>query len=407
VRATLVGLALCASVVLGACGGDDGGGGSGDTSVKTGWPGEYQKISPKSVEYLKSKGWWPLPIGSQPGFTSQPLWEPLGLPQRRGLDTKTSYFLSGPEINEAAATGRVAVGLEGNFPFTSLMAQDLPTEVLAVVNPNLRHALLVPKDSKIRSSEDLKTLGKKPVIGVVTGSSGEFFLQSMLQQMGMTSKDLVLRNLTPADMLIMPQGLDAVVQWEPYVSEMVSDRKNARIVDTIYPYNFYMGNVWIRKEIVDNAPDVAQAVTDMYAEGVLYGRENPDKAKELYRENRIYENFSDTAMSVVVDRLNNGYKPTWTYPFSKFWAQENARVAKFLRESGRIKDSVTESDYEQRFNTRFMDKTYEQLGWRVPKDPPWIPDGWEGRVGEPPYPRYRTPEDPQQKWPEQGDEVSR
>jgi ABC-type nitrate/sulfonate/bicarbonate transport system substrate-binding protein len=398
-------VALCASLALSACGGGGEAEVSGDVKVKTGWPGEYQKVSQKSIDFLKSKGWWPLPIGTQPGFSSQPLWDPLGLPKRRGLETKTTYFLSGPEINEAAAAGRVAVGLEGNFPFTSLMAQNLPTKVVAVVNPNLRHTLLVPPDSKIKSPEDLTQLGKKPVIGVVTGSSGEFFLQSMLEEMGVTSKDVVLRNLTPPDMLLMPKGLDAVVQWEPYVSEMVGDRKNARIVDTIYPHNFYMGNLWIRKEIVDQAPDVAQAVSDMFAEGVIYARANPERAKSLFRKNRVYERFSDTAMSVVVDHLSNAYKPTWIYPFADFWATENARVAKFLRESGRIKESITADSWKQRFDTSFMDKTFEEIGWKVPERPPWIPAGWRGKVGDPPYPRYRTPEDPQQKWPEPGDLV--
>jgi ABC-type nitrate/sulfonate/bicarbonate transport system substrate-binding protein len=404
-RSILVLATIVAALFVAGCGGDDEeesatGGGSASASAETGWEPAYDKISQESIDFLKSKDWWPLPIGSQPGFSSEPLWTPLGLGERRGLEIEMNYFLSGPEINEAAAAGRLAAGFEGNFPFTSLIVQDLPASVIAVLNPNFPHAMLVPPDSPIQNKDDLKTLGKKPVIGVVTGSSGEFFLQTMLQTLGMDSDDVVLRNLTPPDMLLMPRGLDAVVQWEPYVSEMVSDRKNARVVEKIYPYNFFMGNVWLRQEIIDQAPDVAQALTDMFVEGVLYSRENPDRAKELYRETAIYENFSDTAMDVLIDNVTNRYKPIWMYPFEDFWSQENTRVATFLRETGRIEQEITADHWKDRFDPSFMEATFEKLGWKVPEAPPWIPEDWPGQVGEPPYPDYVTPEDPAQEWPE-------
>ena len=39
-----------------------------------------------------------------------------------------------------------------------------------------------------------------------------------------------------------------------------------------------MGNFWIRQEIIDNAPDVAQAVVDTFVEGILWTRYNPKEA---------------------------------------------------------------------------------------------------------------------------------
>lgn len=404
-RAALVtAVSVIVLLPLAACGGAStgGSGDSGDQEIDTGWTLGYEPISKKSIDFLKSKDWWPLPVGTQPGFSSEPVWEPLDLAGRRGLEIETTYFASGPEINEAAASGRVAVGMEGNFPFTSLMANNLPVEVIAVLNPNLRHALLVPTDSPIESAEDLKELDK-PVIGVVSGSSGEFYLQTMLEEIGLTSKDVVLRNLTPQDMLLLPEGLDAVVQWEPHVTTMTVDRENARIVDTIYPYNFYMGNLWIRKEIRENAPDVAQALSDMFIEGLLYTRENPEEAKKLYKANPVYAQFSDSVMEVLVDRLTNVYKPTMAYPFEEFWATENARVAEFLEQTGRLNTPVTAEDWKDRFNPEFFEDTASRLGWNIPETPPWIPKDWEGEVGNPPYPPYLTPEDEPQGWPAPGD----
>lgn len=172
-------LASMLLLLTAACGSESSLGDQGDSEAETGWPLEYQTVSQESIDYLKSKDWWPLPVGTQPGFSSEPVWQPLNLAQRRGLEIETTYFASGPEINEAAASGRVAVGFEGNFPMTSLIAQNLPVQVIGVLNPNLRHATLVPNDSPIEAAEDLKEVDR-PVIGVVSGSSGEFYLQSML-----------------------------------------------------------------------------------------------------------------------------------------------------------------------------------------------------------------------------------
>jgi len=35
-----------------------------------------------------------------------------------------------------------------------------------------------------------------------------------------------------------------------------------------------------------------------------------------------------------------------------------------------------------------MTKTFEKLGWAIPKEPPFIPAGWKGDPAKPPYPDY-------------------
>jgi len=53
----------------------------------------------------------------------------------------------------------------------------------------------------------------------------------------------------------------------------------------------------------------------------------------------------------------------------------------------------------------FMAKTFDKLGWAIPKRPPFIPDAWDGDLSRPPYPKYVTPfssEEPQ-VFPQPGD----
>jgi hypothetical protein len=68
---------------------------------------------------------------------------------------------------------------------------------------------------------------------------------------------------------------------------------------------------------------------------------------------------------------------------------------------------LTAGDYERSFDTRFMDKTYDKLGWKVPARPPFLPANWPGKIGELPYPAYAnvTTLNKPQPWPEPGDLV--
>lgn len=373
-----------------------------------GWPQPYERISDKSVAWLKEKGWWPLKLGSQPGFSSLPVAVPKGFMKARGLEIEVLPFLSGPAINEAAAAGRIQGGLEGNLPFTSLIANDSPVRCVAVVNPLLKHATLVPTDSPLKTLADIKKLPGKAEFGIVTGSSAEFYFQEALRAHGLeVGRDVTLKSLTPPDLLLMPAGLTGVVTWVPYVWDNLEGRKNARQIDAIFPYNWYMGNYWVRKELIDNAPDVAQALVDAYAEGILYTRFDQADAVAITQQDAMHRRLPPELVAKLVAVGNNLHKPTWFYPFRETWSKENGRVAEWLTKAGRLRRPVSAELYGSYFDTRFADKTFAKLGWKVPTVPPWIPVDWKGEVGKVPYPPYLhedTLKHPQ-SFPEPGDLV--
>lgn len=373
-----------------------------------GWPQPYEQVSAKSIAWMKQKGWWPLKMGSQPAFTSIPVAVPKGFMKARGLELEVLPFLSGPAINEAAAAGRIQAGMEGNLPFTSLIANESPIRCIAALNPLIKHATLVPLDSPLKSLADLKSMSSKPDVGIVTGSSSEFYFQEALRAHGLeVGRDVTLKTLTPPDLLLIPKGLAGVVQWVPYVWDHLDFRKNARQIDSIFPYNMYMGNLWVSREIIDNAPDVVQALMDAYAEGVNYTRYNPKDAIEITQQDAMHKRFPPEIVSRLVTKVNNLHKPTMWYPFRDLWSKENARVAEWLTKSGRLRRPVTEQLYASYFDTRFADATFAKLGWKVPAVPPWIPPNWTGKIGQIPYPPYLN-EDTMaqpQSFPERGDLV--
>lgn len=378
------------------------------TFTEWGWPQPYESVSAASIKWLQEKGWWPLRIGSQPGFSALPVAVPKGFLKVRGIELEVLPFLSGPAINEAATAGRIQAGLTGNFPFTTLIANEMPIRCVVVLNPNGPHMTLVPLDSPLKGLADVKEMSPTPAFGLVTGSSAEFYFSIALRAHGMTpGKDVILKNLRPADMLIMPRGLTGVVQWASYNWDHIYERRNARKIDSIFPYNFFMGTYWMRQEILDRAPDVAQALVDAYVEGVLYTKFDPADAVRITQEDVMHKSIPPALVPRLLRTYNNLYKPTWPYLFKDFWTPENARVAAWLHETGRLQKVVTADTYSRFFEPRFISSTFGKLGWKIPDRPPFIPDNWPGKIGHIPYPPYYNEDTLQepQAFPEKGDLV--
>ena len=80
-----------------------------------GWPeNAYEKVSPKSIAWLKEKGWWPIQVAFQPPWSGQNtinlVMDKTGLLAKRGIDAKFQAFPSGPAINEVIISGRFQFG---------------------------------------------------------------------------------------------------------------------------------------------------------------------------------------------------------------------------------------------------------------------------------------------------------
>src|SRR3974377_1917060 len=61
-----------------------------------GWPQPYERVSQKSVDWLKQKGWWPIGVGWQGPFSGQNtinvVMDKAGLLEGAGTEQKFSGF---------------------------------------------------------------------------------------------------------------------------------------------------------------------------------------------------------------------------------------------------------------------------------------------------------------------------
>jgi sulfonate transport system substrate-binding protein len=344
-----------------------------------GWPQPYDKISEKSVKWLKDKGWWPLSWGYQPPWMGQATipWivKEKGLDKQRGLEVQLVPFLAGPPLNEALIAGKLQMGHGGNFPITTLIVRKAPVRSPGIVwTPALEQSILVHPDSPIKKPQDLK--GK--TVGLVTGSSAEFAFVGYARAHGLDPhKDVTLKPMPIPDQATMPKGIDAVVPWSVTPTLMWKYRKNAKLFDDTGPFQLYWGTLHMREELFQNTPDVVQAIVDMSVEALLWGRLHPREMTDIVKKDPAlgaypWEHLYDENIFYM-----NNLKPTWIYPFIDVYAPEGARVAKFLHEGGRVKELLTEKDYREWFQggTSWFDTTFRKLGWRIPKEPPYFPKG--------------------------------
>ena len=383
---------------------------SAQQSTDWGWPTPYEQVSEKSVKWLQDKGWWPLQVAFQAPWSGQNtaniVMDRAGLLKSRGIEAKWTAFPSGPAINEVLISGRFQVGNGGNFPFSSLIDKNVPVKAIAIVSPNLLHALVVPNDSPLKRIQDLKGSNPPATIGIVTGSSAEFYFQMAMQVHNLQpGKDVILKNMPPGEQMSMPKGVAGVVPWDPTPSMIVDERKTGRVIDTIYAYNMYEGQFYVRNELIDNVPDVVQALADAFAEATLWIRRHPEKAAELMGEDPNLKNYSKAVLLQQIVAYNNLYKPTYIYPHADFWGRVNDPIFRWLYEQKRITRPLTSRDFASAVDERFMRTTFGKLGWAVPKQPPFLPSDWKGQPDKPPYPEYLHPMNAKgpQPFPEAGD----
>ena len=363
-----------------------------------GWPQPYEQISPKSKQWLESKGWWPLNAGWVVVWSGEEMINNIlqseKLLEKRGIEMKWQAFVAAGFSNEAFIPGRIQLASTGGLGVLALLSNKVPTRALAVHSPGITHAATVPVDSPLNSLADLKgakVLKRPAVVGTTTGSTNHFAFIAAAHYLGLTeNQDFTLRSTPPGDLATGPRGLDVYTIWEPHVSYSTDVLKVTRLLESLDPYYIYSGYYYARQEIEDNAPDVVQLMTDAFIEAVLWAKANPDKAVDQLMSNPAYGRLNRDLIKNMSERYLFWPKPTVYYPFDDIngiWPKEEARISDWAFETGAVKNKVTANDWLNVRRTSYMRTTFDKLGWKVPARPPFLSPDFGG-VGNLPYNPY-------------------
>jgi len=218
-----------------------------------------------------------LNVGDQKGTGAEAILKAAGLLNTLPFHVNWSDFTSGPPMLEAMASGSVDVGGVGDAPpvFAAAGGEGVVIVGARTVPTGDQDAVVVPKGSPITSIQQLK--GKKIAYG--SGSSGNYELLTVLTAAGLTTKDVSMVNLQPANALaaFTSGSVDAWAIWPPYVQQVVAQdgaKVLARGPQYGSPYSYEVAS----KSAVANPQKAAaiQAYLTTLNKAYVWAEKNPD-----------------------------------------------------------------------------------------------------------------------------------
>jgi sulfonate transport system substrate-binding protein len=218
-----------------------------------------------------------LNVGDQKGTGAEAVLKAAGLLNTLPFHVNWSDFTSGPPMLEAMSSGSVDVGGVGDAPPVFAAAGGEGVEIVGArqVPSGDQDAVVVPKGSSITSIAQLK--GKRIAYG--SGSSGNYDLLTVLNAAGLTTKDVTLVNLQPAEALaaFTSGSVDAWDIWPPYVQQVVA-QDGAKVLATGSKYGSPYSYEVASKSAVAN-PQKAAAIAVYLAtlnKAYIWAEKNPD-----------------------------------------------------------------------------------------------------------------------------------
>lgn len=157
----------------------------------------------------------PIAIADEKGYLEEEL-------AAIGATYEWSTFESGPAANEAVAAGEADISYMADLPAIVAKSSGMNLELIAGLGLGEKTtAVLVPKDSDIKSVADLK--GK--TIGYLFGTYNQHLLALLLEQEGLTLDDVESINLTNQDheTALLNGDIDASVTCDPNLTKFKND----------------------------------------------------------------------------------------------------------------------------------------------------------------------------------------
>ena len=229
--------------------------------------------------------------------------------REKGVTVKWVEFPAGPQLLEGLNVGSVAFGEAGEAP--PIFAQAANANLVYVANQPpapLAEAIIVPKDSAIKSIQDLK--GKKVVLN--KGSNVHYLLLKVLEANHLTLKDIEVIYLPPADArAAFEKGIvGAWVIWDPFLAA-AEKQLGAKVIATgqgpngqklVSNHQFYLSD----RKFAEQHPDILKAVVnELNTTTQWVSQHQSDAAKLLEKPTGLPLDILNTSIS----RMGFGVTP--------------------------------------------------------------------------------------------------
>ena len=196
----------------------------------------------------------------------------------QGVEVQWTEFPGGPQLLEGLNVGSIDFGVTGETPpvFAQAAGADLLYVAYEPPAPT-SEAILVPKDSPIKSVKDLK--GKKVVLN--KGSNVHYLLVRALEDAGLKYSDIQTIFLPPADARAAFErgSVDAWVIWDPYqaAAEQQLQARTLRDASALADnHQFYLAT----KPYAEQHPKVIETLIEEVRNVGEWAKANPEEVTQ-------------------------------------------------------------------------------------------------------------------------------
>jgi sulfonate transport system substrate-binding protein len=223
---------------------------------------------------------------------------------QRNVSVKWTEFPAGPQLLEGLNVGSVDFGTVGEAP--PIFAQAAGANLVYVGNEPPSpgsEAIIVPKDSRLRSLADLK--GKKVVLN--KGSNVHYLLVKALEKAGLGYKDIDVIYLPPADARAAFErgAVDAWVIWDPFLAA-AEKQLGARVLadgkGLVANHQFYLA----ARPYAEKNGEIVRIVLEEIAKVDEWGAKNP---KEVAQILSAQTGLEVDVVALAASRYAYGVKP--------------------------------------------------------------------------------------------------
>jgi sulfonate transport system substrate-binding protein len=223
---------------------------------------------------------------------------------RRGVKVQWVQFAAGPQLLEGMNVGSIDIGHSGEAPPIFAQAAGTPLVYVGSQPPYPKgEAILVPKDSPIRSIADLR--GK--TVALNKGSNVHYFLVKALERAGIKYSEIKVAFLAPGDARAAFDGgsVDAWAIWDPFLS-VAQSASQARILTDgegiVANREFFFAT----RKFAEAYPDILSTLRESIDRAGEWARNKPEEVAEfLGKEIRV----DPKVLEIVAKRQPWGFKP--------------------------------------------------------------------------------------------------
>jgi sulfonate transport system substrate-binding protein len=276
--------------------------------------------------------------GTTPQFGNLYVAHERGFFEKEGLPLEITVFASGSVASEAFQAGRGDAIYCGDTPALRLWNRGAGVGICT--GASYGHYSIVVARKSINTPADMR--GKK--VGVLLGSTAEYFAKLYLASGNVDPKEVDIINLQPAEMVtgITRGDIDAFVLWEPFGTKAMEASKDVHIVTNGEKYFLeWLMTTVTREYLKTREPELVAYVRALNAASRWCNENRAESVQIVAKYLKL-----NPSLAQPIERIN------WTVANTPKFRADMERLSEFLK---------LKLDWPKMFDTQILTKVSSSL----------------------------------------------